>query len=174
VIREATSDDGPEIAALERATFGSDAWSDGLVREGLSGTVPGALYLVATSSSVEPTASPVERLTSSVEPTASSVEPVEPVETTIGYAAASLLADVSELQRIAVASDHRRSGVASALLERVEQEARRRHSERLLLEVREDNAAACAFYAARDFAEINRRSRYYSDGTTAVVLAKEL
>jgi [ribosomal protein S18]-alanine N-acetyltransferase len=171
VIREATSDDGPEIAALERATFGSDAWSDGLVREGLSGTVPGALYLVATASSVEPTASSVEPLTSSVEPLTSSVEPVE---TMIGYAAASLLADVSELQRIAVASDHRRSGVASALLERVEQEARRRHSERLLLEVREDNAAACAFYAARDFAEINRRSRYYSDGTTAVVLAKEL
>jgi [ribosomal protein S18]-alanine N-acetyltransferase len=178
VIRQATSDDGPEIAALERATFGSDAWSDGLVREGLSGTVPGALYLVATASSVEPTASSVEPLTSSVEPLTSSVEPltssVEPVETMIGYAAASLLADVSELQRIAVASDHRRSGVASALLERVEQEARRRHSERLLLEVREDNAAACAFYAARDFAEINRRSRYYSDGTTAVVLAKEL
>ena len=45
---------------------------------------------------------------------------------------------------------------------------------RLLLEVREDNAAACAFYAARGFAEINRRTRYYSDGTTAVVLAKEL
>ncbi len=130
------------------ATFGSDAWSDGLVREGLSGTVPGALYLVATTSSVEP------------------------VETTIGYAAASLFADVAELQRIAVASDHRRSGVASALLERVEQEARLRHSERLLLEVREDNAAACAFYAARGFAEINRRTRYYSDGTTAVVLGQ--
>jgi ribosomal-protein-alanine N-acetyltransferase len=146
VIREAASEDGSDIAALEQATFGSDAWSDGLVREGLSGTIPGALYLVAEADDL----------------------------LVLGYAAASLYADVSELQRIAVAADHRRSGVASALLERVEQEARRRHSERLLLEVREDNAAACAFYAARGFVEINRRTRYYSDGTTAVVLAKAL
>jgi ribosomal-protein-alanine N-acetyltransferase len=146
VIREAGSEDGPAIAALERATFGSDAWSDGLVREGLSGTVPGALYLVAGTDDAQVT----------------------------GYAAASLFADVAELQRIAVGVEHRRSGVASALLDRVEHEARRRHSERLLLEVREDNVAACAFYAARGFAEINRRTRYYSDGTTAVVLAKEL
>jgi ribosomal-protein-alanine N-acetyltransferase len=155
VIREALADDGAAIAELERMAFGSDAWSDGLVREGLSGTIPGALYLVATHSSVEPP---------------SSVEPVE----TIGYAAASLFADASELQRIAVATTHRRRGIASALLGRVEDEARRRYSERLLLEVREDNAAACAFYAARGFVEINRRVRYYADGTTAVVLAKEL
>jgi ribosomal-protein-alanine N-acetyltransferase len=146
VIREAQAADGPGIAALERATFGSDAWSDGLVQEGLTGTVPGALYLVAESD------------TASLQ----------------GYAAASLFADVSELQRIAVAQTHRRTGVASALLERVELEARRRYSERLLLEVREDNTAACAFYAARGFVEINRRQRYYGDGTTAVVLAKEL
>jgi ribosomal-protein-alanine N-acetyltransferase len=149
VIREATSEDGPAIADLERTTFGSDAWSDGLVREGLSGSVPGALYLVATSS-------------------------VELETTVVGYAAASLFADVAELQRIAVDAGHRRGGIASALLERVESEARRRYSERLLLEVREDNAAACAFYAARGFGEINRRPRYYSDGTTAVILAKEL
>jgi [ribosomal protein S18]-alanine N-acetyltransferase len=149
VIRPAETDDGPEIAALERAAFGSDAWSDALVSEGLAGQIPGALYLVATTS-------------------------VEPLETLVGYAAASLFADVSELQRIAVASTSRRSGVASALLERVEQEARVRFSERLLLEVRQDNVAACAFYAARGFREIDRRPRYYADGTTAVVLAKEL
>jgi ribosomal-protein-alanine N-acetyltransferase len=147
VIRDAVADDGAAIAELERTAFGSDAWSDGLVRDGLSGTIPGALYLVATGPSVE---------------------------TTIGYAAASLFADVSELQRIAVATTHRRQGVASELLGRVEEEARRRYSERLLLEVREDNAGACAFYAARGFVEINRRVHYYGDGTTAVVLAKEL
>ena len=125
-------------------------------RDATSGTIPGALYLVATRSSVEPPSS------------------VELAETPVGYAAASLFADASELQRIAVATTHRRRGIASALLGRVEDEARRRYSERLLLEVREDNAAACAFYAARGFVEINRRVRYYADGTNAVVLAKEL
>jgi ribosomal-protein-alanine N-acetyltransferase len=151
VIRVADADDGPAIAGLERTAFGSDAWSDGLVAEGLSGLIPGALYLVATGS-----------------------EPAEPVETVVAYAAASLIADVAELQRIAVAPSSRRRGLASDLLGRVEQEARLRYSERLLLEVREDNAAACAFYAARGFIELDRRPRYYADGTTAVVLSKEL
>ncbi len=144
MIREAAADDGPAIAALERATFGSDAWSDGLVREGLSGQIPGALYLVAED------------------------------DTLVGYAAASLFADVAELQRIAVTTTERRTGVATRLLARIEEEARLRYSERLLLEVREDNTAACAFYAARGFHELNRRARYYSDGTTAVVLEKVL
>jgi [ribosomal protein S18]-alanine N-acetyltransferase len=144
VIRPAERDDGPEIAALEQEAFGSGAWSDGLLAEGLSGDIPGALYLVA-------------------------------VETTVvGYAAASLFADVAELQRIAVALTHRRTGIASALLERVEEEARLRYSERLLLEVREGNAGALAFYARRGFTEVRRRSRYYADGTTAIVLERRL
>jgi ribosomal-protein-alanine N-acetyltransferase len=90
-----------------------------------------------------------------------------------GYAAVSVV-DVAELQRIAVAAPHRRTGVATALLARVEDEARARQVDRLLLEVREDNHGACAFYAARGFTELDRRPRYYADGTTAVVLAKEL
>jgi ribosomal-protein-alanine N-acetyltransferase len=147
VIREAQPEDGPAIAALERETFGSDAWSDGLVKDALSGQVPGGLYLVAEEGGVLDLA---------------------------GYAAASLFADAAELQRIAVAPTARRTGVASRLLVRVEQEAHLRYSERLLLEVREDNAGACAFYAARGFHELNRRARYYSDGTTAVVLEKVL
>ena len=92
----------------------------------------------------------------------------------VGYAAVSIVADVAELQRIAVAATHRRTGVASGLLARVEQEALTRHADRLLLEVREDNHGACAFYAARGFTEIDRRPRYYADGTTAVILEKEL
>jgi [ribosomal protein S18]-alanine N-acetyltransferase len=42
---------------------------------------------------------------------------------------------------------------------------------RLLLEVREDNAAAISFYARHGFAELGRRARYYRDGTTALVLS---
>jgi ribosomal-protein-alanine N-acetyltransferase len=80
----------------------------------------------------------------------------------------------AELQRIAVAATHRRTGLASGLLARVEHEALTRHADRLLLEVREDNHVACAFYAARGFTEIDRRPRYYADGTTAVILFKEI
>jgi ribosomal-protein-alanine N-acetyltransferase len=143
VIRPATVDDGGAVADLERDALGSDAWSAHLVTEGVAGQIPTTLYLVAETDDV-----------------------------LVGYAAASIVSDVAELQRIAVAATHRRTGVASALLTRVEDEARARHVDRLLLEVREDNRVACAFYAARGFGEIDRRPRYYADGTTAVILSK--
>ncbi len=144
MIREAAAEDASAIAALEREALVADAWSETLVTEGAAGRVPMTLYLVATDG---------DELT--------------------GYAATSIV-DVAELQRIAVAATHRRTGVATALLARVEDEARTRQVDRLLLEVREDNHGACAFYAARGFTELDRRERYYADGTTAVVLAKEL
>ena len=144
MIRAAEADDGPAIAALEREALRSDAWSETLVTEGAAGRVPTTLYLVATEG---------DELT--------------------GYAATSII-DVAELQRIAVAAPHRRTGVATDLLARVEDEARAREVDRLLLEVREDNHVACTFYAARGFTELDRRPRYYADGTTAVVLLKEL
>jgi ribosomal-protein-alanine N-acetyltransferase len=146
VIRVAEAEDGPAIAALERDALGSDAWSEALVTEGAAGRVPTTLYLVATD---------------------------ETDDALVGYAATSIV-DIAELQRIAVDATRRRTGIASDLLARVELEARRRRADRLLLEVREDNHAACAFYAARGFAEIDRRPRYYADGTTAVILVKDL
>jgi [ribosomal protein S18]-alanine N-acetyltransferase len=144
VIRVAEAEDAPAIAALERDALGSDAWSETLVTEGAAGRVPSTLFLVATDG---------EELT--------------------GYAATSIV-EVAELQRIAVAVSHRRTGVATDLLARVEDEARARQVDRLLLEVREDNRVACAFYAARGFVALDRRPRYYADGTTAVVLLREL
>jgi ribosomal-protein-alanine N-acetyltransferase len=144
-IRAATPDDAADVGALEQSALGRDAWSENLVRDGVAGLVPTALYLVAFVA-----------------------------DELAGYAATSIVADLAELQRIAVHASHRRIGVASALLTRVEQEAAVRHADRLLLEVREDNAGACAFYAARGFRETDRRHRYYADGTTAVVLEKAL
>jgi ribosomal-protein-alanine N-acetyltransferase len=92
----------------------------------------------------------------------------------IGHAVASLAADDAELQRIAVAPVCRRTGVASALLAEVERRARRAGVSRLLLEVREDNTTAAAFYESRGFEEVGRRRRYYRDGAAAVVLGKKL
>ena len=144
-VRPAGPDDTESVAALERDALGSDAWPAGLVAEGVSGRVPTTLYLVASED-----------------------------DAVLAYAAVSIVADLAELQRIAVAATHRRTGLASHLLTRVEHEAMTRHADRLLLEVREDNHVACAFYAARGFTEIDRRPRYYADGTTAVILFKEI
>jgi ribosomal-protein-alanine N-acetyltransferase len=141
VIRPAGVEDADAIAALEQECQGPDAWSAWLVADGVAGTLPTVRYLVA-----------------------------EVDGRVVGYAVASYAGDIAELQRIGVASTARRGGVATALLDEVVAEAPGTGANRLLLEVRDDNAGALAFYAARGFVEIDRRPRYYRDGTTAVVL----
>ncbi|GAA5146358.1 GNAT family N-acetyltransferase [Nocardioides marinquilinus] len=145
VVRRATPDDADAVAALEAEALGRDAWSPGLVAAGVSGEVPTVTYLVAEVDGV-----------------------------LAGYAVGSVAGDLAELQRIAVGAGHRRRGLASVLLEALVDLARDGGADRLLLEVREDNHGAAAFYAARGFTEIDRRRRYYRDGATAVVLLREI
>lgn len=83
----------------------------------------------------------------------------------VGYSVTALSGDVTDLQRIAVAREHRRQGLAHALLAVVLPE----HG-RVLLEVSATNGAALAFYAAEGFVEIDRRPSYYRDGSDAVVM----
>ncbi|WP_240641459.1 ribosomal protein S18-alanine N-acetyltransferase [Nocardioides ferulae] len=145
LVRAAGPDDVAAVAASEAENLGADAWSEGLVAAGLAGDVPTVHYLVA-----------------------------EVGGSVVGHAVVSVVVDLSELQRIAVASAYRRHGVASALLAEVVTLARAGGADRLLLEVRENNAAAKSFYAAAGFVEVDRRPRYYADGTTAVVLCLSL
>ena len=144
-VRAATPDDVPTIADLEVDNLGADAWSEGLIREGVLGNLPTVSYLVAEAEGV-----------------------------VVGHATASVVSDIAELQRISVDPAHRRTGLASELLDAVVTLARSGGADRLLLEVREDNAGAIAFYASRDFVEVARRRRYYSDGATAVVMRRGL
>jgi ribosomal-protein-alanine N-acetyltransferase len=141
VIRRAAEPDVDAVTALEVTCQGADAWSAWLVRDGVQGGLPTIRYLVA-----------------------------EVDGEVVGYAVASFAGDIAELQRIGVTPAARRTGIASALLDEVVAEAPGTGANRLLLEVREDNGGALAFYAARGFIEIDRRPRYYRDGTTAVVL----
>lgn len=145
MIRDAVASDVTAIAELEDENLGDDAWSEGLIAEGVGGRLPTVRYFVA-----------------------------EVDNEVVGHAVASIVADIAELQRIAVDPRHRRGGLATGLLDAVSDAARAGGAERLLLEVREDNAGALRFYAARDFVEIDRRRRYYRDGATAVVLRKAL
>jgi ribosomal-protein-alanine N-acetyltransferase len=140
-VRPAIADDVLAIAELERDNLGDDAWSPALVEEGVTGNLPTIRYLVAEVDGV-----------------------------VVGHAAASIVADIAELQRIAVDPAHRRTGLATDLLDAVVDAAREGGADRLLLEVREDNAGALAFYAARGYVEVDRRRRYYRDGATAIVL----
>ena len=88
----------------------------------------------------------------------------------VGYAVTLATGDVVDLQRIAVHPDHQRQGLARELLGAALGAARHDRGDRMLLEVGAANTAALAFYAAAGFTEIDRRRRYYRDGTDAVVM----
>jgi ribosomal-protein-alanine N-acetyltransferase len=141
LIADATAADVAALTALEAETQGADAWSETLVRDGVGGGLPTVAYLVARAD-----------------------------DDVLGYAVASFAGDVAELQRIGVTEPARRRGIAGALLDEVVARAPGTGADRLLLEVRADNRGALAFYAARGFVEIDRRPRYYRDGTDAVVM----
>ena len=98
---------------------------------------------------------------------------VEAGPAVVGYAVTRTVGDVSDLQRIAVRPDHRRAGLAHALLALALSRAAADGAARVLLEVSADNDGALAFYVAEGFAEIDRRRRYYRDGSDAVVLARD-
>ena len=84
----------------------------------------------------------------------------------VGYAVTLAVGDATDLQRVAVHPGRQRQGVARTLLAAVAPAGD------LLLEVGESNLAARRFYAAEGFVEIDRRPRYYRDGSAAVVLRR--
>lgn len=145
VVRPATGADLAAVVASEVASFPSDAWTEGLVAEGVAGRLPTIGYLV-----------------------------VEEDGRLVGHAVVSVAAEDAELQRIAIDADHRGRGLGRVLLEACLADADARGAERMILEVREANAPARGMYAAAGFVELARRDRYYRDGATAVVLARSV
>ncbi len=92
-------------------------------------------------------------------------------EVLLGYVVLVDAGELADLERIGVRGDHQRAGLASALLDAA---LRDTGPDRVLLEVRADNEPALAFYARAGFVEIDRRRRYYRDGTDALVLELNL
>lgn len=92
----------------------------------------------------------------------------------VGYAIVVLAGDVADLLRIGVHPERQRQGLATRLLGAAVDRAVAAGARRMLLEVSDTNHGAGAFYATRGFVEIDRRRRYYRDGSDARVLALEL
>ena len=79
----------------------------------------------------------------------------------VGYAALSGVLDEGSLDNIAVAPEHRRRGVADALLSALEAMGREKGLSFITLEVRASNGAAIALYEKHGFAPVGRRTNYY-------------
>lgn len=81
---------------------------------------------------------------------------------------------VAELNRIVVGAAIRRTGLGRRLLAAAIAAAGEVRAEDMLLEVRADNEAARALYAASGFVDIARRNNYYGGGVDAVVMRLDL
>ena len=146
-IRPFRMSDLDDVLAIERASFGADAYDRNLFAE-LSGKC-GRLFLVAAARpgtrAYMVTAAAVRRSTLS-----------------------------AELVSVAVAPACRGRGIASALMRSTLRRLRLRRVRQLTLAVRVSNRHAQALYAKFGFARLRRVRRYYEDGEDALVLRKLL
>ena len=78
-----------------------------------------------------------------------------------GYAGMQWVLDEGYIDNVAVDPAFRRQGAASALLEAMIAEGKRRSLSFLSLEVRAGNAGAVALYASFGFETVGRRKGYY-------------
>jgi ribosomal-protein-alanine N-acetyltransferase len=81
----------------------------------------------------------------------------------IGFCSCWRVLDEVHINNLAVLPEHRRSGVASALLERVLQDGVARGAPRATLEVRRSNVAALKLYQKFGFSVSGVRRGYYSN-----------
>ena len=93
----------------------------------------------------------------------------------IGYVGSQTVIDESDMMNIAVHPDHRRRGVAEALVERLSDALRLRGSKALTLEVRVSNEPAIRLYEKLGFSQVGRRPNYYRNPKEdALILRKAL
>jgi ribosomal protein S18 acetylase RimI-like enzyme len=80
----------------------------------------------------------------------------------------------ARLYSLAVAPAQRGRGLGATLLAAAETAASQRGCERIVLEVRPDNAAALRLYRARGYVVTGTRKEFYEDGSEALRLWKHL
>lgn len=143
---------GADVAALEAAVMGTDAWSEALVVDelGRSDRVWWAAYA----------ADPKMPLTADA-----------PL---VGYAGGWVVDGDVQILKVGVDPAWRRHGIARALLARVADDARNLGARTCSLEVRAANAGAQALYGALGLTVAGKRPRYYSDGEDAVIMTGPL
>jgi ribosomal-protein-alanine N-acetyltransferase len=146
-IRPFRMSDMDAVEAVERASFGADAYDRNLFAE-LSGRC-GRLFLVAAAAGG-----------------------IRGYMVTSLAARRGMLA--AEVVSVAVGPAHRGQGLASALMRSTLRRLRLRHVSRLTLAVRASNRRPQALYRKFGFAGSRRIRRYYADGEDALVLRRSL
>ncbi|MFM8515711.1 MAG: ribosomal protein S18-alanine N-acetyltransferase [Actinomycetota bacterium] len=92
----------------------------------------------------------------------------------IGYAGIFHAGADADIQTIAVRPGEQRQGIGRMLVRELIAAAHQSGATALLLEVRADNSPAIAMYRDEGFDQISLRSRYYPDGSDALILRRSL
>ena len=92
----------------------------------------------------------------------------------IAYVFVQYAADEAHILNLGVRPRYRRKGLATLLLVRFLERARKQQARVCYLEVRVGNTAAQKLYFKQKFAPVSVRKQYYPDGEDALILAKRL
>lgn len=85
--------------------------------------------------------------------------------TVVGYAGLCFVLPEGDIANVATAPEHRRRGIAAALVADIIDFAKKRGIKSLMLEVRASNAGAVALYEKFGFIKVAERKKYYSKPT---------
>jgi [ribosomal protein S18]-alanine N-acetyltransferase len=144
-LRAMSHHDLAAVLTLERALFGAEAWTEGMLSGELAGVPGGRYYLVAEDESL-----------------------------VVGYAGLlAVRGGQADVLTMAVAEDRWGQGIGAALLAELLAEAARRACREVFLEVRVDNPRAQHLYRKHGFTEVGLRRGYYQpSGTDALVMRR--
>ncbi|AZU02736.1 ribosomal protein alanine acetyltransferase [Glycocaulis alkaliphilus] len=95
-------------------------------------------------------------------------------EAPLGFILMRTIADEAEMLTLAVLPSARRAGAGRALVKAGLEAAQRRGAANAFLEVSVNNAAAIALYRTTGWNEAGHRTRYYRDGSDALVMSRSL
>ena len=88
----------------------------------------------------------------------------------VGYAGIHMLFDAGHITNVAVSPQHRRKGIASALIDTILRIADKSGLESITLEVRQSNDAAVSLYSGKGFIPVAERKNYYSKPVENAIL----
>lgn len=142
--REMIALDIPLLVGMEKEIYPESPWSAAQFREELAGVPKTRKYVVAT-------------LDNEI----------------IGYGGAAIAGDVVDIHTLTVIPKFRRQGIATQMLQQLENWATSKGISTFMLEMREGNLEAQPLYEKYGYSVISRRDNYYSPGIHALIMRKE-